>query len=154
MFQLAYPAGEAGNLGQTVLERTAALLTHNSQLPFHHTAAAQDLRCTMITYNFPMYTRNSTQRMPLCCPAAGGEFGILEGRTAALIHPAVMGGLFVASVYAGWLGWQYRRSRTLVDDIKALKAQLPKPAAEGEPAPASPLTAQIAELEKVSAGGF
>ncbi|WIA32267.1 hypothetical protein OEZ86_003113 [Tetradesmus obliquus] len=90
--------------------------------------------------------------------ATGGEFGILEGRTAALIHPAVMGGLFVASVYAGWLGWQYRRSRTLVDDIKALKAQLPKPAAEGEPAPASPLTAQIAELEKerkeLIQGGF
>jgi hypothetical protein len=85
--------------------------------------------------------------------AAGGEFGILEGRTAALIHPAVMGGLFVASVYAGYLGWQWRRTRTIGDDIKALKAQLPKPAAEGEPAPASPLTAQIAGLEKVRAAG-
>lgn len=73
----------------------------------------------------------------------------MEGRTAALIHPAVMGGLFVSSMYAGWLGWQWRRTRTIGDDIKALKAQLPKPAAEGEPAPASPLTAQISDLEKV-----
>jgi hypothetical protein len=61
-----------------------------------------------------------------------------------------MGGLFVASVYAGYLGWQWRRTRTIGDDIKGLKAQLPKPAAEGEAAPASPLTAQIADLEKVS----
>lgn len=27
--------------------------------------------------------------------AAGGAYGILEGRTAALVHPAVMGTLFV-----------------------------------------------------------
>jgi hypothetical protein len=65
-----------------------------------------------------------------------------------------MGGLFVASVYAGYLGWQWRRTRTIGDDIKALKAQLPKPAAEGEPAPASPLTAQIAGLEKVRGFGL
>eukprot|EP00882_Tetradesmus_deserticola_P023654 GHRQ01025758.1.p1 GENE.GHRQ01025758.1~~GHRQ01025758.1.p1 ORF type:complete len:198 (+),score=84.68 GHRQ01025758.1:261-854(+) len=90
--------------------------------------------------------------------AAGGDFGLLKGRTAALIHPAVMGGLFVASVYAGWLGWQWRRTRTIGDDIKALKAQLPKPGADGEPAPASPLTAQISGLEQerkeLVKGGF
>jgi hypothetical protein len=61
-----------------------------------------------------------------------------------------MGSLFAATGWAGWLGWQWRRTRTIGDDIKALKAQLPKPAADGE-APAAPaaLTAQISGLEKV-----
>lgn len=40
--------------------------------------------------------------------AAGGEFGILEGRTLALIHPAVMGSLFAFTLYTGWLGFQVR----------------------------------------------
>lgn len=45
----------------------------------------------------------------IAAPAAyakGGEFGILEGRTLALIHPAVMGFLFAYTCYAGWLGFQ------------------------------------------------
>lgn len=63
-----------------------------------------------------------------------------------------MGILFGATGWAGWLGWQWRRTRTIGDDIKALKAQLPKPAAgETEAAPAAPaaLTQQISALEKV-----
>lgn len=65
-----------------------------------------------------------------------------------------MGALFVSSGYAGWLGWQWRRTRTIGDEVKALKAQVPKVAVpaggEGalEPAP-SPLTQQIESLEKV-----
>jgi hypothetical protein len=83
--------------------------------------------------------------------ATGGDFGILEGRTAALVHPAVMIVLFGLTSYAGYLGWQWRRTRTIGDDIKALKAQLPKPA-EGEAAPPpSPIATQVAALEKVRA---
>jgi len=84
--------------------------------------------------------------------ATGGDFGLLEGRTAALVHPAVMLILFGLSSYAAYLGWQWRRVRTVGDDIKALKAQLPKPAAAAEgaaAAPPSPLEGQIAALEKV-----
>lgn len=72
-------------------------------------------------------------------------------RSAALLHPLVMGGLFGATGWAGWLGWQWRRTRTIGDDIKALKAQLPKPKAgetEAPPAPAA-LTQQITALEQV-----
>jgi hypothetical protein len=82
---------------------------------------------------------------------------ILKGTTAALIHPIVMIGLFAATGYAGYLGWQWRRVRTIGDDIKALKAQIPKPAGD-EPAPASPLTQQVEALEKerkqLVAGGY
>ena len=45
--------------------------------------------------------------------ATGGDFGLLEGRTFALIHPLMMGTLFAYTGYAGYLGWQWRRTREL-----------------------------------------
>lgn len=43
--------------------------------------------------------------------AKDGEFGLLEGTTAALVHPAMMFTLLASSVYAGYLGFQWRRTR-------------------------------------------
>ncbi|VVB06557.1 unnamed protein product [Arabis nemorensis] len=63
--------------------------------------------------------------------AVGGEFGILEGRSFALIHPIVMGGLFAYTLWAGYLGWQWRRVRTIQNEINELKKQL-------KPTPVSP----------------
>lgn len=96
--------------------------------------------------------------------AKGGELGILEGRTIALIHPAMMFALLGATGYIGYLGWQWRRVRTVGDEIAELKKQAKeatkamKPelvaaqggaASEAEPAaaPASPLETEIAELQ-------
>ncbi|XP_075668078.1 uncharacterized protein LOC142637974 [Castanea sativa] len=82
--------------------------------------------------------------------AAGGEFGILEGRTFALIHPIVMASLFFYTLWAGYLGWQWRRVRTIQNEITELKKQV-KPAPvtpEGTPvqvAP-SPVELQIQQL--------
>lgn len=85
----------------------------------------------------------------------GGELGILEGRSFALIHPIVMGGLFVYTLYAGYLGWQWRRVRTIQDEINQLKKQV-KPVAvtpDGSPPPEppapSPVEAQIQKLTEV-----
>ncbi|KAF5816824.1 hypothetical protein HanXRQr2_Chr03g0138541 [Helianthus annuus] len=75
--------------------------------------------------------------------AAGGEFGILEGRSLALIHPIVMGGLFLYTLYAGYLGWQWRRVRTLQDEINDLKKQ-EKPVAVATAVPAPEGTPQVA----------
>lgn len=80
--------------------------------------------------------------------AEEGGHDIVKGTAVALIHPIVMGSLFAATVYAGYLGLQWRRVRTIGDDIKALKAQIPKPTGD-EPAPASPLAQQVGALEKV-----
>ncbi|KAK3036086.1 hypothetical protein RJ639_029839 [Escallonia herrerae] len=83
--------------------------------------------------------------------AVGGEFGILEGRTFALVHPLVMAGLFVYTLYAGYLGWQWRRVRTIQNEINELKKQV-KPVAvtpDGtpvEPPKPSPVEAQIQQL--------
>lgn len=80
--------------------------------------------------------------------AKGGEYGLLEGRSFALIHPIVMGSLFLGTGYAGYLGWQWRRVRELADEIKTLKKQIPA-VVEGEVAVVSPVATQVAALEKV-----
>lgn len=85
--------------------------------------------------------------------AVGGEFGILEGRTFALIHPIVMASLFFFTLWTGYLGWQWRRVRTIQNEITELKKQV-KPAPvtpEGTPvqvAP-SPVELQIQQLTEV-----
>ncbi|EIE24936.1 hypothetical protein COCSUDRAFT_14062 [Coccomyxa subellipsoidea C-169] len=89
-------------------------------------------------------------------PALAGN-PLLTGKTVSLIHPAVMLFLFGSTAWTGWLGWQWRRARTIPAEVKELKAQLPKPDAEGN-RPSSPLEQQIAELEEtrkvLTKGGY
>ncbi|XP_020414058.1 uncharacterized protein LOC18784560 isoform X1 [Prunus persica] len=84
--------------------------------------------------------------------AVGGEFGILEGRTFALIHPIAMGGLFVFTLWTGYLGWQWRRVRTIQNEINELKKQVkPTPVTpEGTPVeePPSPFALKIQQLSE------
>lgn len=77
--------------------------------------------------------------------AVGGEFGILEGRSFALIHPIVMGGLLFYTLWAGYLGWQWRRVRTTQNEISELKRQVkPTPVTpEGTPVEAAPSPVQL-----------
>ena len=83
----------------------------------------------------------------------------MEGRTAALIHPIVMGSLFVTTLWAGYLGWQWRRIRTIQNEINELKKQV-KPVAvapDGTPASdslPSPIEAQIQKLTEVVSALF
>lgn len=82
--------------------------------------------------------------------AIGREYGIVEGQIFSLMHPAFMFFLLGASLYAGYLGFQWRRVRELASEIKGLKAQreasTPK-AEEGGATPSSPLDATIQSLE-------
>ncbi|KAJ3693967.1 hypothetical protein LUZ60_009447 [Juncus effusus] len=107
--------------------------------------------------------------------AVGGEFGLLEGRTIALIHPIVMGGLFAYTLWSGYLGWQWRRVRTIQDEINELKKEVKAPAVTPEavtagagadmaasppppPAKASPAEGKIQQLTEerkaLLKGGF
>ena len=81
--------------------------------------------------------------MPEAAHASGGEFGILEGRSAALLHPIGFGAMYAISLYAGWLGLQWRRVRTVGDEITELKKTLP---ADAEAAAGSAAAKQIDEL--------
>ncbi|XWS76837.1 hypothetical protein CRYUN_Cryun01aG0211900 [Craigia yunnanensis] len=82
--------------------------------------------------------------------AVNGEFGIWEGRSFALVHPIVMGGFFFYTLCAGYLGWQWRRVRTIQNEINELKKQVkPTPVTpEGKPVEAapSPLELKIQQL--------
>eukprot|EP00607_Mallomonas_marina_P001051 CAMPEP_0182427588 /NCGR_PEP_ID=MMETSP1167-20130531/18803_1 /TAXON_ID=2988 /ORGANISM="Mallomonas Sp, Strain CCMP3275" /LENGTH=252 /DNA_ID=CAMNT_0024609923 /DNA_START=240 /DNA_END=998 /DNA_ORIENTATION=+ len=57
--------------------------------------------------------------------AKGGEYGILEGRTAALVHPLTMSILFVASLYTGFTGLQWRKLREIGSELRDLSNKLP-----------------------------
>jgi hypothetical protein len=65
--------------------------------------AASDLESAWLTLG-------TSLAAPLLCAAPAfaqeGEFGLLEGRTLSLIHPAVMITLLCSTLYAGWLGLQ------------------------------------------------
>ncbi|KAK9145737.1 hypothetical protein Sjap_005640 [Stephania japonica] len=79
--------------------------------------------------------------------AANGELGVLEGRTVALIHPIVMGGLYLFTLWAGYLGWQWRRVRTIQEEISELKKQLKASSSStDESSSDSPVEAQIEKL--------
>ena len=84
--------------------------------------------------------------------AIGREYGFIEGQIMSLMHPAFMFFLLGASVYAGYLGFQWRRVRELATEIKDLKSQRDasaSPVEEGGAAPTSPLDATIKSLENV-----
>ena len=87
--------------------------------------------------------------------AQGGEFGLLEGRSAALVHPIVMAGLFFATGYAGYLGYQWKQVRVTGEEIKELKKVLPL-VAEGAaaPPPNPQLAAKEAERKALISGNF
>ncbi|CAN0368004.1 unnamed protein product, partial [Laminaria digitata] len=57
--------------------------------------------------------------------AKGGEFGIVEGRTASFLHPIIMGTLFTVSLRAAILGLEWREQRTMSTRMSTLKEQLP-----------------------------
>jgi hypothetical protein len=52
--------------------------------------------------------------------------GVFEGKTLSLLHPVMMFGMLTLSASTALLGFEWRRQRTIGDDISALKKQLPK----------------------------
>ncbi|WOG90530.1 hypothetical protein DCAR_0209774 [Daucus carota subsp. sativus] len=115
------------------------LLTHPI---FHHLKSAS-LPLSAITLPFFLESKDAL--------AAGGEFGLLEGRSFALIHPIVMGVLFAYTLYTGYLGWQWRRVRTIQNEIGELKKEVkPVPVAPDgtppQPLIPSPIESKIQQL--------
>lgn len=57
--------------------------------------------------------------------AMAADWGIFEGKTLSLLHPAMMAGMLGLSVSTALLGFDWRRQRTIGDEISALKKQIP-----------------------------
>ncbi|MCL7051585.1 hypothetical protein MKW94_010326 [Papaver nudicaule] len=122
-------------------KKPTELFTNLIQQTTHHLKSSP-LPLTVFTLPFLLHPQDAN--------AAGGEFGIFEGRTLALIHPIAMGGLFLYTLWAGYLGWQWRRVRTTQNEINELKKQV-KPVAvtpQGKeiPSPPSPIEVKIQQL--------
>mmetsp|Transcript_20508 Transcript_20508/g.43162 ORF Transcript_20508/g.43162 Transcript_20508/m.43162 type:complete len:317 (+) Transcript_20508:3-953(+) len=62
---------------------------------------------------------------PLAANAAGPDWGVFEGRTGSLLHPISMFGMAALSASTALLGFQWRRQRTIGDEISALKKIIP-----------------------------
>lgn len=58
--------------------------------------------------------------------AAGPDWGIFEGKTGSLLHPAMMFGMLILSASTALLGFDWRRQRTIGGEISDLKKTLPK----------------------------
>jgi len=63
---------------------------------------------------------------PTVSNAAGPDWGIFEGRTGSLLHPAMMVGMLLFSFSTGILGFQIRRTREIGQEISDKKKILPK----------------------------
>lgn len=53
------------------------------------------------------------------------DWGLFEGKIGSLLHPITMGGLFLFSLYTAYLGFQWRRQRTIGEEITTLKKSIP-----------------------------
>lgn len=81
--------------------------------------------------------------------AKGGKWGPLEGKASSLVHPLIMGVLFLVTLYTGFLGWQWRQTRLVGVEIADLRKTLPKEQPDDEHEDSSDvkrIKAQIAEL--------
>jgi len=63
--------------------------------------------------------------LPTVSSAAGPDWGIFEGKTGSLLHPVVMGSLFLFQISTAIKGFNWKRQRTIGDEISALKKQIP-----------------------------
>ena len=131
----------------TKLARRAQVVVRATAQPSNEANATSTAALAVTGLLAPLFLDSSAAQ------AIGREYGILEGQILSLTHPALMFFLFGSSLYAGYLGFQWRHTRELADQIKALKAQRQAAGvgADGQPvaAPPSALDGDIAGLEKV-----
>ncbi|KAF5826563.1 hypothetical protein DUNSADRAFT_2740 [Dunaliella salina] len=83
--------------------------------------------------------------------ASGGQYGILEGRTAALVHPAMNFTFLAVMFYSAVLGYNWRTARELGEEIRELRKQ--QPASADGPAPPSPEIQEKEEKRKALLAG-
>ena len=76
------------------------------------------------------------------------DVAIFKGKTLSLLHPAMMLGLLGFSLSTGLLGFQWRRQRTLGDEISALKKTIPD---AGEEPPTAAALAIQSEVDALTA---
>mmetsp|Transcript_20399 Transcript_20399/g.19716 ORF Transcript_20399/g.19716 Transcript_20399/m.19716 type:complete len:315 (+) Transcript_20399:58-1002(+) len=85
--------------------------------------------------------------------AAGGAYGVFEGKLASMAHPVTMLALFGTSLYSAYLGIQWRRLREIGDELKDLTKQMPKLSSGQAKSPlAEIMTAVNSEISTLTGG--
>jgi len=94
--------------------------------------------------------------------AKGGEYGLVEGKAVALVHPLMMVSLYMFTLFTGYQGLQWRTLRTVGDDMKPLQEQkaaleakiaamsageTPTPVPAADAAALKTVTAELGELQ-------
>ena len=116
------------NLAPTYLQAKPTMLKTDSQSSFDPLRLGDDykLKSNSSTSKLATFTAFAIMMLsPEVTNAAGPDWGIFEGRTGSLLHPAMMASMFVFSVTTGLLGFQIRRTREIGDEIKELKRAIP-----------------------------
>lgn len=75
---------------------------------------------TVPAFTAAIWAMTSTSAM-----AAGPDWGIFEGKTGSILHPIMMASLLGLSVSTALLGFDWRRQRTIGDEISSLKKSIP-----------------------------
>jgi Protein of unknown function (DUF4079) len=119
----ALAAADAEDIGSNVSrsnddDETKAKLTQISRSHVENTAGSGASGLAVIG------ALSTWLAFPLASLADSPDWGLFEGRTGSLLHPVFMGGLFLVSVSTALLGFQWRRQRTIGDDMAALKKNL------------------------------
>jgi hypothetical protein len=78
------------------------------------------------------------------------DWGLFEGRIGSLLHPVAMGSMFVLSIYTAYLGFQWRRQRTIGDEISTLKKSLPNLDGAGSVSAALVAAKEVNDLYKIN----
>ena len=73
----------------------------------------------------------------------------VQGTLVSLIHPGLMFFLLGAMLWNAYLGWQWKRTRTIPEELKELRKQQPPKDEQGN-RPVSKVDGRIAALEEVS----
>ncbi|KAJ1474365.1 hypothetical protein T484DRAFT_1635667 [Baffinella frigidus] len=77
--------------------------------------------------------------------AKGGEYGLVEGKAVALVHPLMMVSLYMFTLFTGYQGLQWRTLRTVGDDMKPLQVSVHRSVS------VHLLSAVVAELDELQA---
>jgi hypothetical protein len=79
------------------------------------------------------------------------DWGVFEGRIGSLLHPVAMSSLLLLSMYTAYLGFQWRRQRTLGDEISTLKKSIPALDGAGSVSVALAAAKEANDLYKINA---
>nr|AGV54582.1 hypothetical protein [Phaseolus vulgaris] len=85
--------------------------THNSSFLDHNIDPLKPVFLSLTAITFPLFL-NSKDAL-----AAGGEFGDIRRKIICSRTPHCEGAFFFYTLWAGYLGWQWRRSRTIPETI-------------------------------------